>query len=167
VAILAIVYVAINRYGVRLPLKPFFAVTSAFLYYTAFVFAGKGIAELQAGGVVGTTMLPSGPRLPALGIYPTVESLAAQALLLLLAAAALFWVFVGSRLTAAVPGAEAVAVGAAPLRVTSVDDGPGMEKAVLRSLEQMEGDLAALKDEVQRLRATVVESTADEVSRES
>ncbi len=56
-AVLAVVYIAINKYGVRLPLKPFFGVTSAFLYYTAFVFAGKGIAELQEGGVVGTTVL--------------------------------------------------------------------------------------------------------------
>ena len=45
------VYIAINRFGVRLPLKPFFAVTSAFLYYMAFVFAGKGVAELQEGGL--------------------------------------------------------------------------------------------------------------------
>ena len=50
------VYIAINRFGVRLPLKPFFAVTSAFLYYMAFVFAGKGVAELQEGGLIGTTV---------------------------------------------------------------------------------------------------------------
>ncbi len=88
------VYVAISRFGVRLPLKPFFAVTSAFLYYMAFVFAGKGIAELQHGGLIGTTIVPWAPRLPALGIYPTVESLGAQGLLLALAVAALVWNFV-------------------------------------------------------------------------
>ena len=49
------VYVAMNRFGVRLPLKPFFAVTSAFLYYMALVFAGTGIAELQEGGFVPLT----------------------------------------------------------------------------------------------------------------
>ena len=49
------VYIAMNRFGVRLPLKPFFAVTSAFLYYMAFVFAGTGIAELQEGGFVSLT----------------------------------------------------------------------------------------------------------------
>ncbi|MCA9723571.1 MAG: iron permease FTR1, partial [Gemmatimonadetes bacterium] len=75
-AMLAVVYVLINRFGIKLPLRPFFGATSAFLYYTAFVFAGKGIAELQAGGVVGTTVLPGWPRVAALGIYPTVESLA-------------------------------------------------------------------------------------------
>lgn len=86
--VLAVVYLAINRWGVRLPLKPFFAITSAFLYYTAFVFAGKGVGELQAGGVVGTTVLPGWPRVAALGIYPTVETLLAQGVLLVLAAIA-------------------------------------------------------------------------------
>jgi high-affinity iron transporter len=82
------VYLAMSRYGVRLPLKPFFAVTSAFLYYTAFVFAGKGIAELQAGGMVSTTVLPGWPRLPIFGIYPTVETLIAQGTLVVLAVVA-------------------------------------------------------------------------------
>ena len=92
-AVLVGVYIAISRFGVRLPLKPFFGVTSAFLYYMAFVFAGKGVAELQAGGLLPTTMLAWVPRLPALGVYPTLESLLAQALLLALLVAALVWTF--------------------------------------------------------------------------
>ena len=92
-AVLVVVYVAISRFGVRLPLKPFFAVTSAFLYYMAFVFAGKGVAELQAGGLLPTTLVPWAPRLPALGIYPTLESSLAQAVLLTLLIAALVWTF--------------------------------------------------------------------------
>ncbi|HRP07534.1 MAG TPA: FTR1 family protein [Gemmatimonadales bacterium] len=87
--ILAAIYVAINRYGVRLPLKPFFAVTSAFLYYTAFVFAGKGVAELQAGGAVPTTVLPGWPRFPVAGVYPTRETMLAQGVLIVLAVIAL------------------------------------------------------------------------------
>jgi high-affinity iron transporter len=92
-AVLVGVYVAISRFGVRLPLKPFFGVTSAFLYYMAFVFAGKGVAELQAGGVLPTTIVSGAPRWPALGIYPTVESLLAQSLLAILLLAALAWTF--------------------------------------------------------------------------
>ena len=94
VAILAGVYVAISRFGVRLPLKPFFGITSAFLYYMAFLFAGKSVAELQAGGVISTTILSWAPRLPALGIYPTLESLLAQGILVLLLVVALVWTFV-------------------------------------------------------------------------
>lgn len=91
--LLAVVYVAINRYGVRLPLKPFFAVTSTFLYYMAFVFAGKAVAELQGGGLVGTTPVDWAPRVPALGIFPTVQSLAAQGVLAGLALVAVAWIF--------------------------------------------------------------------------
>ncbi|MES1259154.1 MAG: FTR1 family protein [Gemmatimonadota bacterium] len=92
-AALAIVYIAINRWGVRLPLKPFFAVTSLFLYYMAFVFAGKGIAELQEGKLVSTTYLLGWPRVPAIGVYPTVESMAAQGVLAVLARVAWVWIF--------------------------------------------------------------------------
>lgn len=91
--VLVAVYVAIDRFGVRLPLKPFFAVTSTFLYYMAFVFAGNGVSDLQEGGTIPTTVVSWAPRIPALGIYPTLESLAAQGLLVLLALAALIWIF--------------------------------------------------------------------------
>jgi high-affinity iron transporter len=92
--ILVGVYVALNRFGVRLPLKPFFAVTSGFLYYMALVFAGAGIAELQGGGFVSMTPVPGVPRVPAIGLYPTVETLTAQAVLVGLALVALVWTFV-------------------------------------------------------------------------
>ena len=88
------VYIAVNRFGVRLPLKPFFAVTSAFLYYMAFVFAGAGIAELQEAGLVSLTPVSWALRLPAAGIYPTAETLAAQGVLIALALGALVWTFV-------------------------------------------------------------------------
>src|SRR5207245_2759692 len=67
---LVIVYVAISRFGMKVPLKPFFAVTSAMLYYMAFVFAGKGIADLQESGILGTSVVEWAPRIPVLGIYP-------------------------------------------------------------------------------------------------
>jgi high-affinity iron transporter len=87
------VYIAISRFGLRLPLKPFFGVTSAFLYYMAFVFGGKGVAELQEGGLLPTTIIPGAPRVPSLGIYPTIESLLIQGLLLALLILALVWTF--------------------------------------------------------------------------
>jgi high-affinity iron transporter len=88
------VYLGMSRFGVRLPLKPFFAVTSAFLYYMAFVFAGAGIAELQEGGILPLTPVTWAPRMPALGIHPTVETLGVQAALVALALVALIWTFV-------------------------------------------------------------------------
>ncbi|MGH7676307.1 MAG: FTR1 family protein, partial [Gemmatimonadales bacterium] len=86
---LAGVYVAIERLGLRVPLKPFFAATGALLYLMTFVFAGRGIAELQEAGFVSTTVATWAPRIPVLGIYPTVETMALQAVLLALLAVAL------------------------------------------------------------------------------
>ncbi|HEV8265152.1 MAG TPA: cytochrome c/FTR1 family iron permease [Gemmatimonadales bacterium] len=88
---LVAVYVAINQLGLRVAMKPFFAVTGVMLYYMAFVFAGKGVAELQDAGIVRLTVVEGVPRIPVLGIYPTVESLALQGLLVLLALIALVW----------------------------------------------------------------------------
>lgn len=98
---LVIVYVAINRFGVKMPLKPFFAATSAMLYYMAFVFAGKGIADLQESGLVRTSVVEWAPRIPVLGIYPTVESLLLQLLLIVMLVVAVVWLsrdrFTGAR----------------------------------------------------------------------
>lgn len=91
---LVAVYLAINQLGMRVAMKPFFAVTGAMLYYMAFVFAGKGVAELQEARLVPLTVIDGAPRIPVLGIYPTVESLAVQGLLVLLAVVALVWIAV-------------------------------------------------------------------------
>ncbi len=88
---LVAVYVVINQLGMRVAMKPFFAVTGVMLYYMAFVFAGKGVAELQEAGIVPLTIIDGAPRIPVLGIYPTVESLALQGVLVLLAVVALVW----------------------------------------------------------------------------
>lgn len=80
-ATLTVVFSLFYRFGVRIPLRPFFAVTSGLLYWMAFVFAGKGIKELQEGGAVSRTLLPGFPHIEPLGIYPTVESLMAQLVL--------------------------------------------------------------------------------------
>ena len=165
-AALAVVYVAVNRWGVKLPLKPFFAVTSGFLYYTAFVFAGKAVAELQAGGAVPTTILLGWPRWPAFGIYPTLESMLAQGVLAALAMLAVGYVFLVQRPREARTFAMAqAAMPQAPVMLSGVAEGPGRDLVMLRSLERMEGDLAALRAEVERLKQTVVESSADEVAR--
>jgi len=88
---LVIVYVAVSRFGMKVPLKPFFAVTSGMLYYMAFVFAGKGIADLQESGILRTSVVEWAPRIPVLGIYPTVQSLSLQLLLIVLLLVAVVW----------------------------------------------------------------------------
>lgn len=81
---------------VKIPLRLFFGVSSALLYLLAFVFAGEGIKNLQAVGWIGETFLRWAPQLPILGIYPTVETLLAQGILVLLLLAALLWLWRGT-----------------------------------------------------------------------
>lgn len=93
-AALAVIFVLFYRYGVRIPLRPFFSVTSVLLYYMAFVFMGKGIRELQEGNAISMSVIPGFPHVEALGLYPTWETVLAQLLLLALFCFALlktFW----------------------------------------------------------------------------
>ena len=82
----------VMRYTVvRLPLKPFFMFTGSFMYLMAFVFAGKGVLELVEGKLFQPTLMNGMPEFGWLGIYPYVETLVPQAVLLLAAVVAL-WV---------------------------------------------------------------------------
>jgi high-affinity iron transporter len=80
--LLAVIFTLFYRYGVRIPMRPFFTVTSVLLYYMAFVFVGKGIRELQEGNLVRITLLHGAPHVEAMGIYPSAETLTAQGILL-------------------------------------------------------------------------------------
>ncbi|MEX2152347.1 MAG: cytochrome c/FTR1 family iron permease [Gemmatimonadaceae bacterium] len=91
---LAVIFTMFYRFGVRVPLRQLFGVTSVLLYYMAFVFMGKGIRELQDGNAMSLTIIPGGPHVDLLGLYPTVETLTAQLVLLVLFLIALlktFW----------------------------------------------------------------------------
>ena len=91
---LAVIFTLFYRFGVRIPLRPFFSVTSVLLYYMAFVFTGKGIKELQEGNAVPITTIHGFPTVEALGLYPTWQTLLAQMVLLglfVFAVAKTFW----------------------------------------------------------------------------
>jgi high-affinity iron transporter len=92
-AVLIAVYVGIEAFGLKVPMRPFFAVTGATLAFMAFVFAGDGVKELQEGGYVASSLITHGPRNEFLGIYPTWESLAVQGLILAAILFALVWTF--------------------------------------------------------------------------
>jgi len=79
---LVVVTLAILKIGLQIPLKYFFGATGALLYIMAFIFAGNGIKTLQVAGWVPTTPIGFPPQVPFLGIYPTLETLAAQGLML-------------------------------------------------------------------------------------
>ncbi len=79
------------KLGLRIPLKYFFSITSFLLYFLSFVFAGKGIRELQEAGIIGITPLNLIPEVDILGIYPTLETSIVQGVLLLALILSLFW----------------------------------------------------------------------------
>ena len=80
---LVLVTFAILKLGLKIPLKYFFGATGTLLYIMAFIFAGNGINELQAAGWISSTPLSFAPQVPLLGIYPTLQTLTAQALMLM------------------------------------------------------------------------------------
>ena len=87
---LVIVYFIMRYSVVRLPLKPFFMFTGCFLYFMAFVFAGKGVLELIEGKMFQPTLVPHVPEISWLGIYPYWETLLPQIILFLAAVFALW-----------------------------------------------------------------------------
>jgi len=110
-AVLAVIFTLFYRFGVRIPLRPFFATTSVLLYYMAFVFMGKGIRELQEGNLMSITVIPGFPHVEALGLFPSVETLLGQALLIVLFVFALAKTFWPHR-AVTLPTIEPVAPGA-------------------------------------------------------
>lgn len=80
---LAVVYWVMRRASMKLPLGPFFAGTAVLLYALAVVFAGNSMLELQEARLISATPVAGMPSIPALGLFPTLESLGAQMVLLL------------------------------------------------------------------------------------
>jgi high-affinity iron transporter len=81
---LTVIFTLFYKYGVKIPMRPFFTITSILLYYMAFVFLGKGIRELQEGNVVPITVMPKMPSFPSLGVFPSLETTVPQIILLVL-----------------------------------------------------------------------------------
>ena len=107
---------------------------------------------------MGETHGTGAPRIPALGIYPTVESLALQAVLLVLLAIALLWTFVLEPRKLKVTSTmvpEPASEGPSPMERAAVqrnESGQPIDIEMLRSLERMDADLAELRAEVERLK---------------
>ena len=100
VVILAICYFIMRYTVVKLPLKPFFMFTGSFMYLMAFVFAGKSVLELIEGKLFEPTLISGVPEISWLGIYPYVETLVPQAVLLVAAVFAFIYMKYESRKSA-------------------------------------------------------------------
>ena len=82
VAAIAVVVLVIRRLGRRLNPRPVMLGSSMVLALLAIALVGRGVRALQEGAFVGVTPVPFA-GLPSLGLYPTVEGLAAQAVTVL------------------------------------------------------------------------------------
>jgi high-affinity iron transporter len=75
---LAIIAWVMLGYSRRLPIAKFFQYSSWLMAILTVVLAGKGFAALQEAGMVGIAPLSSVPRIELVGLFPTVQSIAAQ-----------------------------------------------------------------------------------------
>ena len=78
--VLTVIAWAMLRYSRRLPITQFFSWSSILIAILAVVLAGKGVAGLQEAGLLSITPFAGAPRSDLLGLYPTVQTLLAQAL---------------------------------------------------------------------------------------
>lgn len=82
--LLTIIAVIFLKTSARMPISQFFALSSFLVAALAIVLAGKGISGLQEAGWLAATPV-DGLRLPILGIFPTIQTNVAQALVLVAA----------------------------------------------------------------------------------
>jgi high-affinity iron transporter len=143
--VLTAVFVLFHRFGVKLPLRPFFAVTSVLLYYMAFVFMGKGVRELQEGNVVSITVIPWLPSVEAMGIFPSVETMIAQLILVALFVFALLKTFWPKR-SVTLPTMPMNAPPATPPSVPATPASEPRVRELVAKVHALEARIAQLED---------------------
>ena len=80
--VLVIIFVLIRFTSVKIPIRPFFVITSALMAIMVVIFAGGGVHALIEGDLVPATYLSGVPTSDWIGLYPYVQSIGAQVLAL-------------------------------------------------------------------------------------
>ncbi len=88
---LAIIAWVLLGYSRRLPIARFFEYSSWLMAVLTVVLAGKGLSALQEAGVVGIVPLTAVPRVELVGLFPTVQTVAAQAAVGVVLFAGFWW----------------------------------------------------------------------------
>ena len=91
IAGLTLIGVLIMRYGVRLPLRPFFLVASLLVFYLGFKFVGTGIHALQVAGTLPANIASFLPSIEFIGVFPTWETTIPQLILVAIALLVILW----------------------------------------------------------------------------
>jgi high-affinity iron transporter len=104
--VLVLMYLAIRTLALRLPLRAVFLVTSGFLFIMAVKFVGEAIQEFQEQQLLPYNEIRGGAWLSYLGGNPTIEAIAAQAVVVLGAIVTCAVLYRRGRLTPRVAAAE-------------------------------------------------------------
>ncbi|MBR1591555.1 MAG: FTR1 family protein [Ruminococcus sp.] len=90
-AVLAVVFVLIRFFSVKLPIRPFFLGTGILMFVMSISFLGSGIKELIEGDVITMTsptwlsnLIPTNNVMDVLGLYPCYQTLIPQLILILI-----------------------------------------------------------------------------------
>lgn len=84
-AILGVMAYLMLVIGLRMPIRPFFLVSSLIIFYLCFKFTGLGIHSLQLGGILPSTTSQQLPSINWIGFFPSWQSAIPQIALLLFA----------------------------------------------------------------------------------
>lgn len=84
---LAVLFYFINLIAQKIPLRPLFIITSAFLFAMAIKFIGEAVQEFQEQSMLPFTQVAGADWLSTIGLNPTVEALSLQLLVILFALA--------------------------------------------------------------------------------
>ena len=80
--VLLVTYYVFKIFAIKIPIKSFFLVTSAIIFYMSIVFVGKGLMEFVEGKIFVPTKIEGFPTIEWLGIYPYYESLVPQTIMI-------------------------------------------------------------------------------------
>lgn len=84
-AILVVIAFLILKVGLRIPMRPFFMVSSLLVFYLGLKFTGMGVNGLQLAGLLPATSNDMLPSIGWLGMYPTLEGFIPQLILIIVA----------------------------------------------------------------------------------
>ena len=96
---LVVLFYFINLIAQKIPLRPLFIITSAFLFAMAIKFIGEAVQEFQEQSMLPFTELKSAAWLRAVGLNPSLEALSVQLLVIVFALATYSVVQRNARLT--------------------------------------------------------------------
>ena len=81
VVVLVVIAWVLLSTSARMPISKFFSISALLVAALAVILVGKGVASLQEAGVLSASLLAL-PRIEVLGVYPSIETVLAQVVVL-------------------------------------------------------------------------------------